>query len=113
MGMFRKMRAAFHDDWCSKCLSEMDKTGKRLFMLPMTVGHYVSHSDADYYRRNLQPVSKKGEIPPGVYACGIISYRCPECGYRRTKLSVFLPVRDEEKYEDAICFEQGELDDLL
>lgn len=113
MGMFRKMRAAFHDDWCGKCQSQMEQTGKKLYMLPMTVGHYVSHKEADYYRKNLRPVSRKAEIPAGVYACGIIGYRCPECGNRMTKLSVFLPVRDEEKYEESICFERGEIDDLI
>lgn len=113
MGIFRKIRAAFHDDWCTECRIELDRTGKQLYLLPMTVGHYVSHSDAAYYRNNLRPVSGKAEIPAGVYACGIIAYRCPECGRRMTKLSIFLPVREEEKYEETLCFTKGELDDFI
>ncbi len=113
MGVLKKMRAVFHDDWCRECQNVMEETGRKLYMLPMTVGHYQSHREADYYKKNLRPVSRKAEIPAGVYACGIRCYRCPECGHRMTKLSIFLPVREEEKTEDMICFDQGEMDNFI
>ena len=82
-------------------------------MLPMTVGHYVSHENPDYYKKNLMKVSCKAEIPTATYACGITVYECQECGHRAVKLSIFLPVRDIEKPEDAFYFEKGELDDFI
>ena len=48
-----------------------------------------------------------------MYACGAIWYRCPECGKRLTKLDLFLPVRDEEKHETPVLFENGELNEFL
>lgn len=114
MGIFRKMRAAFHDDWCSRCQTQMAENRRRLFAMPnMMVGHYVSHKDSEYYHKNLHPVSRKADIPTGMYACGLIAYQCPQCGHRAVKASIFLPVRDEEKMEEAILFEKGELDDLV
>lgn len=113
MGLFRKARAVFHDDWCSRCQNEMDVIRKRLYALPMTVGHYAAHKEPDYYKRHLRPVERKADIPAGTYACGIIAYRCPACGHRAMKLDIFLPVRGVEKREDALYFEQGEMDDFL
>ena len=114
MGFLKKMRHIFHDDWCSKCYMQMDVTDRRLFALPsMYVGHYVSHHDAEYYIKNLLPVEKKTDIPTGVYACGVKAFRCPNCGNRAVLLNVFLPVRDMEKPEDAVLFENGELDGVL
>lgn len=114
MGILRKMRAAFHDDWCSRCQTPMAETGRRLFALPnMMVGHYVSHKEPEYYRKNLRVVSRKADIPSGMYACGLIAYQCPQCAHRAVKASIFLPVREQEKIEEAILFEKGELDDLL
>lgn len=113
MGFFRKARAVFHDEWCSQCLNEMDVVHKRLYALPMKVGGYVSHTEPEYYKRNMTPVSKKADIPPGQYACGAIVYRCPNCGHRAVKLDIFLPVRGMEKREDARYYEKGELDDFL
>ena len=114
MGIFKKMRAAFHDDWCSQCQTPMVEKARRLFAMPnMTVGHYVEHKDAAYYRKNLRVVGKKADIPPGMYACGAIQYRCPECAKRVTVLDPFLPVRDEEKHEGNVVFRDGELDDFL
>lgn len=113
MGLIRKIRSIFHDDWCSKCQSKMDETSRQLYMLPMMVGNYVSHKDADYYKNNLIKVNCKADIPTGNYACGIVSYRCPRCSQKDVKLSIFLPVRDVEKYEEFIFFNNGELDDFL
>lgn len=114
MGILRKMRAAFHDDWCSRCQTQMVEKGRRLFAMPdMRVGHYVSHKESEYYRKKLHPVSCKADIPSGMYACGLIAYQCPQCSHRMVKASIFLPVRDQEKAEEAILFEKGELDDLL
>lgn len=114
MGIFRKMRAMFHEDWCSLCQSEMDVMHKQLFALPdVTVGHYCSHEEPGYFREHLVPVGKKSQIPAGMYACGLHQYRCPQCGNRRTKLTVFLPVREEEKIEEILFFDHGELDGLI
>ena len=113
MGFLRKMLAIFHDNWCSKCQSEMDERGRKLYMLPMIVGNYISHKDVKYYKDNLIKVNRKADIPTGNYACGIIEYQCPECGHRTVKLSIFLPVREQEKYEETIFFENGELDGFI
>ena len=113
MGFIRNIRSVFHDDWCKECKSEMEVKNKRLYALPMMVGHYVSHSEPEYYIKNVTPVNKKAEIPTGQYACGLIAYKCPECLHEAVKLSVFLPVRDVEKYEDAFLFENGEVDVLI
>ena len=77
------------------------------------VGHYVSHSEQVYQIKNVTQVNKKEVIHTGQYACGIIAYKCPECLHEAVKLSVFLPVRDVEKYEDAFLFENGEVDVLI
>ncbi len=113
MGFLRKIRAAFHNDWCGKCQSQMVETGRQLYMLPISVDHYEPHQDAGFFIKNMRKVSCKAEIPAGFYACGAISYRCPECGHRMVKLSVFLPVRDQELPEDTVCFENGEMDAFL
>lgn len=113
MGLFKKVRLLFHDDLCPTCMESMEERGRQLYMLPMMVGHYESHESALYYKKNLRKVCRKADIPTGQYACGIIAYRCPNCGYRKVKVSVFLPVRDQEKYEDTIYFENGEMDDFL
>ncbi len=110
MGLFRRMRHIFHEDWCSECLAEMELTRKQLYAMPeQRVGHYISHEDAEYYQKALVPVRKKAEIPTGTYACGLIEYRCPACGHRAVKVSVFLPVREEEKVEQVLYFDHGEL----
>lgn len=113
MGIFRKFLANFHDDWCSQCQTTMEEKNRKLYMLPMMVGHYVSHKDANYYKKNLIPVNYKADIPTGKYACGIIVYRCPECLHQAVKLSIFLPVRDQEKYEECLYFDNGEMDDYI
>ena len=107
------MRAMFHYDWCPECTEKMELTKKQLYMLPQTVGHYVSHKEAEYYKKNLVKVEKKADIPPGIYACGIYRYCCPKCDKKVIRLSIFLPVRDEEKYEDTIIFQNGEMDNFI
>lgn len=113
MSVFRRMRAAFHDDWCKKCCAQMDVEKKQLYMLPVIVGQYKSRSDAAYFIRNLRKAGKKADIPPGHYACGAHAFRCPDCGFRIVRLTIFLPVREEEKYEDTVYFKNGELDGFL
>lgn len=113
MGLLRKVRAPFHDDWCKKCTNEMSIEKRQLYMLPMIVGHYSTHENASYYIKNLVGVSKKIDIPTGYYACGITKYRCNSCNFERVKLSIFLPVRDVEKYEDTVFYENGEMDEFL
>ncbi|MCI8873180.1 MAG: hypothetical protein HFH51_10055 [Lachnospiraceae bacterium] len=72
MGFLRKIRAVFHENWCNLCQSEMDVMHRQLYALPdLTVGHYSSHESPEYYRKHLIPVTKKAEIPAGIYACGL------------------------------------------
>lgn len=114
MGLIRRLRSLFHDDWCSKCHSEMEVVRKQLYALPnMMVGHYEPHEAPEYYKKNLVKVSRKAEIPTGMYACGLHAYRCTNCGHQAVKLTVFLPVRDEEKQEQLLYFDKGEMDDFL
>ncbi len=113
MGIFRKIKASLLDDWCGTCQVPMDVTLRRLYTLPMTVGHYIPHKDAEYYRRNLSRAACRADIPAGVYACEAIAYRCPGCGRRIVMLSIFLPVRDLDKWQDSYLFSRGELDDFL
>ena len=114
MALFRKLREKFHDDWCSECTTPMEIIRKQLYAMPeQLVGHYVAHDGPEYYMEHLIPVARKAEIPTGMYACGILAYRCPQCGHRAVKLSAFLPVREEEKVEQNLYFEHGELDAFL
>ena len=116
MKIFKKIQALFHDDWCHKCQTPMYIDKKKLYMLPVSVDHYQPHGkDANYIIKNLYPVTCKKDIETGYYACGIIRYKCsnPICSYEVVKLSVFLPVRDQEKYEEIIYFENKELDSFL
>ncbi|TGY97415.1 hypothetical protein E5329_04525 [Petralouisia muris] len=114
MGLFRKIRSIFHENWCNLCQSEMDVLHKQLYALPdLTVGHYSSHENPEYYLKHLVPVEKKAQIPAGIYACGLHSYRCPQCENRRVQLTIFLPVREEEKTEEILFFDHGELDGLI
>lgn len=114
MGILSRLKGKFRDDWCGKCQTEMTLLGKPLYALPtMRVGHYVQHDDADYYKKNLVPIRQKSQVPAGMYACGMHLYRCPVCGHRAVKLTVFLPVREEEKIEQLLLFENGEMDDFV
>lgn len=114
MGIFKKAKAWLHDDWCTGCTEEMKLLKKQLFCLPtMTVGHYVDQNDPNYYQTNLVKVNKKSDIPAGVYACGAYLYQCPKCQKKVVKLTVFLPVRDQEQVDGVQLFENGELVDFL
>lgn len=112
--MLRKLRAKLHDDWCGRCGKVMEVELKQLYAMPeQLVGHYVSHRDPAYYKTHLAPVGRKSDIPTGMYACGLILYRCPYCGFTAVKLCVFLPVRGEEKVEEYLYFDKCELDDFV
>ncbi len=110
MGFLDKIKSKFKDDWCEKCTAPMRLEKKQLYMLPtMTVGHYVSHDDPNYYYQNLVKVDKKADIPTGFYACGTYIYHCDKCGRDVAKLVVFLPVRDAEQVEEAFLYEDPDL----
>lgn len=114
VGLIGNWLRKYQDDWCKDCKCTMEKAHKQLFALPdMSVGHYKEHKDADYYRKSLYAVNKKADIPAGMYACGVIQYRCRSCGKWVTVMDPFLPVRDEEKHEGNVLFKNGELDDLF
>lgn len=113
MGLIKKFKAKFLDNCCSTCGCQVLECRRQLYMLPMSVGNYISHKEADYYREQLQKVDRKADIPTGIYACGAVEYQCSECGRRAVQLQIFLPVRDQEKYEDTVWFFNGELDDVL
>lgn len=114
MGLIKKLKSKIFDNCCSQCQNEMNITGQWLFALPeMRVGHYVRHEDADYYKKHLVPIMQKSQIPAGMYACNLYVYQCPSCGHQAVKLVVFLPVREEEKLEQGLYFEKGEMDDFV
>ena len=113
MGLLRAIQSIFHDDWCKKCKTPMEVRARKLYTLPMTVGNYCAHKDAAYYKQNLRPVADRSRILPGIYACEVIAYRCPECGHSAVKLLIYLPVRDQNQQEDVYLFENGEMDDFL
>lgn len=113
MPLFKKIKSLFKDNSCNECYADMDIIKRQLFMFPAMVGHYEHHDGAEYYLNNMIPVDKKADIPTGVYACGATKYLCPKCGHEMVKLSIFLPVRDQEKYEDMLFFNNGEVDDLF
>ncbi len=91
----------------------MNLLKKQLYALPMTVGHYEEHNDAEYYLYNAIKVNRKADIPTGVYACGTYVYECPQCHKKFTKITVFLPVRDQEQYEGAFIFEDPRLENMI
>ncbi len=110
MSLLRKVQALFHDDWCSACTSAMTLTKKQLYALPtMMVGHYQSIEDPNYYVQHLIRVDKKSDIPTGCYACGAYLYHCPHCNKDVAKLTIFLPVRDQEQIEESHLMENPEL----
>lgn len=114
MSFLRKARALLHDDWCQKCTNPMELKRKQLYMLPtMTVGHFEDIEDPNYYVQNLVKISKKAEIPAGFYACGTYLYHCPHCNKDIAKLTVFLPVRDQEQVDGAHLFEDATFIDFL
>lgn len=113
MSLLRKARALLHDDWCQTCTNPMTLTKKQLFMLPMMVGHYRSIDDPNYYVQNLVKVQKKSDIPTGYYACGTYLYHCQHCSKDIAKLTVFLPVRDQEQVEESHLMEDSALLEFL
>lgn len=114
MGLLNSFLRRNQPNWCRACKLEMEENDKQLFALPcMSVGHYVEHTDPEFYRENLYQVDQKADIPAGMYACGAIEFRCSKCGKRVTVLDLFLPVRDQEKHEGSVVFRNGELDDIL
>ena len=113
MGLIRKIKAKIFDKYCTQCQHEMNVTAPSLYALPeLSVGHYVSHEDAAYYKKHMVAIQQKSQIPAGMYACNMYVYQCPQCGHRAVKLIVFLPVREEEKIEQGIYFDKGEMDDF-
>lgn len=114
MGLFKKAKAWLRDDYCTGCTEPMNLLKKQLFALPnMTVGHYEDHDDPNYYETNLVKVTKKADIPAGIYACGAYLYQCPKCQKKVVKLTIFLPVRDQEQVDGVELFENGEMVDFL
>lgn len=113
MSILKKAKAWLHDDWCTECVAPMEAQKKRLFLLPMTVGHYETYDTAHYYRKNLIPVTKKSDIPAGTYASRLYLYHCPACGKNVVKVVNFLPVRDQEQIEETFLFEDQDLYDFI
>ncbi len=112
--LIRSIKAPFRDDWCKKCGRSMNHPHQRLFAITdMRVGHYESHTEIDYYRGALWPVTSRSEIPAGVYACRAEEFHCPRCGRRKVKLTIFLPVRHHDKPEEIITFDNGKALDFL
>lgn len=113
MGLLDKLKAKLRDDWCADCSRKLEIQGEpRIYSLPMMVGQYREHDDPVYYLRNLRPVFDIKSLPNGQYASRMTILRCPGCGCRRERLSIFLPVRGEEKFESVHFFENDELREL-
>ena len=51
MGLIQKIRSFFRDDICKQCQIQMEEKKRQLYMLPMMVGHYQEHKNADYFNR--------------------------------------------------------------
>ena len=114
MGFLRKIRSVFYENWCGRCQIDMVTEHKKLYAMPdMTVGNYRSRRTPEYYRDHLVLVEDKSQIPAGMYACRMTASRCPECGYHKVRLELFLPVRDQEKREESFYFDKGELDSFI
>ncbi len=113
MNWIKKIKSKFKDDICEACGGDCRVTYKQLYLMDQTVGHYVRHENASYYKKNLYKIEKKSDIPSGVYACGITEYTCDDCHKNLVKLAIFLPVRDQEMYETPIYFKNGEMDDFI
>lgn len=114
MGLFRKMRSRSRKDWCTFCNVEMTLVKKQLYSMPcIRVGHYAPVEHIEFLKKQIVKVDRKAEIPTGTYACGMIQYRCPQCGHGIVELVLFLPVRDKEMVEQILYFENGELDGFL
>lgn len=114
MNFMKQIWARFHPDSCSSCQCPMEMVKKQLYAIPgMSVGYFAPMEDACYFKKALVKVEKKADIPTGIYACGIHHFRCPQCGRNLTKLTIFLPVRDQEMVEQVLYFKNGELDDFL
>ena len=113
MNVFKKILGVFHSDWCKKCGTAMKITDTRLYFLPMSVGNYTDHENADYYLKNAVPISDISQIPTGMYACRVQAMRCPQCANNAVIVCPFLPVRGEERKELAHIFENGEVDELI
>ncbi len=114
MGWMGKLYACFHRNCCESCLCEQDLVREQLYALPtMQVGRYIRCSDVRYYRRALEKVRSKTEIPTGMYACRIQKYLCPKCGKKMVRLTIFLPVRDKEMVEQVLYYNDGEMDGFI
>ena len=114
MGLMGRIYACFHSDCCGSCQSRLKLEREQLYALPCrTVDRYVRCDDAGFYKRALVKVKGKADIPTGMYACRVHRYRCPMCGKKMVRLTVFLPVRDEEMVEQILRFEDGEMDGFI
>ncbi len=113
MSIFKKAKAWLLDDWCTECVTQMNLRKKQLFCLPMTVGHFTDYEDPHYYTTHLTKVSKKADIPVGVYACGAHLYQCPKCQKKLVKLTIFLPVRDQEQIDGIHVFDDPNIIKLI
>ena len=75
MGLIKKFKAKFLDNCCSTCGCRMLERRRQLYMLPMSVGNYISHKEADYYREQLQKVNRKADIPTRLRCSRISMFR--------------------------------------
>lgn len=114
MQLFKQVKRKLSNSVCKTCGNKVTEIHHQLYALPNTVGNYQTHRhDPSYYRENLREVCSKEMIPTGRYACELTVYKCFDCGHQKVCLSIFLPVRDEEKYEEIFYYDHGELDDFL
>lgn len=115
MGLLSKIKGKLLYNWCDICSIEMTQLGtKQLYALPeILVGHYVDHTEPEWYKKHMHPVTSRSQIPAGMYACSLYSLQCPSCYKKITVLTTFLPVRDINKTEEVHIYKNKEFDDIL
>ncbi len=96
------------DRWCIKCQCSMELIQRQSCILPARIlSNDPLRRDVSNYGKYLKKAGD-GDTPAGFHACGVHLYRCPECGRRKARLTLFLPSGQE-----SYLFERGELDSVF
>ncbi len=97
------------DRWCIRCQCSMELVQRQSCALPIrVVTADPTRGGTAGYGRHLMKVNSDSDVPAGMCACGAHLYRCPECGRRKARLTLFLPTGQE-----TFLFEHGELDGVF
>ncbi len=96
------------DRWCIKCQCSMDLAARQSCALPKVVVHSKDRWESSNYGKHLIKLGQDEAVPPECYGCGAHLYRCPECGRRKARLTLFFP-----DGQQVYTYEHGELDSLF